>query len=87
MKRRFSVSIRSINHGVGEGFEKSDTVGAFDKAGNVDTICILLGMLIRLRKSCIVRTKTHQHLYLNIHKVDDYMQLNLEIFHDYYSPI
>ena len=23
--------------------EKSGTVGAFDKAGNVDTICILLG--------------------------------------------
>ena len=45
--------------------EKSGTVGAFDKAGNDDTICILLGdvdptaeKLCRsdVRKSCIVRT-------------------------------
>ena len=47
--------------------EKSGTVGAFDKAGNVDTICILLRdvdptaeKLYRsdLRKSCIVRTQS-----------------------------
>ena len=44
--------------------EKSGTVGASDKAGNVDTICILLGdvdptaeKLYRSDlKSCIVRT-------------------------------
>ena len=49
--------------------EKSDTVGAFDKAGNVDTICILLGDVDPTAEKLYRSDVERYHLQLNLFEI------------------